>query len=156
MVICVDSTMNQKCPITDIKLVEKSEFLAEQYPNYTVADGPEDLSWNLLYSTDSGDLPISQLKMTEERPCSLDNTQQVKTSVTRENMKGRTRDSYKRNCRRQPLDGDLEVTYRSASQTITVNEAEWLEWIGVFRLIDNLPKTKSSKSYKDNKRKNEL
>ena len=154
--ICVDPTQEQKCPVTDVRLVKKKNFTRADYPGFTLAEAPSDLPWHLLYSTDSGHLPLARFELTEEQPCSLDSTIQVTSSVKNENIKGRTRDRYRGNCRNQPLDGELETTYRSASKKVTVNEADWLEWIGAFRLIDNLPKTKSSKSYKKYKSKNEL
>ena len=42
--------LKQDCPITDVKLVKKSEYSAQQYKEYEIAEGSQDLSWYLLFS----------------------------------------------------------------------------------------------------------
>ena len=58
--------LQQDCPITDVKLVAKSDYSAEQYKQYKIAEGSQDLSWYLLFSRTTAQLPILQFSLSEE------------------------------------------------------------------------------------------
>lgn len=125
------------------------------YEDYTIADGSDDLSWYLLFSRKSAKLPLVKFSLTEELPCTMDGTFQVKTDVIRENFLERTKDPYMKKC---PLHFDkyLSPSYRSASPSITVNEMEWLTEIGAKQVVESLPYSPGKERYFEAKSLNEL
>ena len=135
MTMCVEPERVKKdCPITDIMLVDKNEYLVDKYEGYSIADGAEELSWYLLYSQNTAYLPLTNFNLTEEQPCTLDDTLQVKSDVSKENFYERTRDNYRESCP-QHYDKFLSTSYRSASNKITINEETWLDNIGAKEII---------------------
>ena len=72
LTLCVKPGEEETCPITDIKIVNKADYSGSDYPGYTIADAPSSLSWLLLVSRSSGHYPIARFKLTEEKPCSID------------------------------------------------------------------------------------
>ena len=132
LTICVEEGSKARlCPITDVKLVSKADYVAEQYAGYQVADSPNSIDWLLIYSRSSDNLPLARFELTEEAPCPISKYFQVKTATVDENIEGRTRDPFYAACKYGP-DLLIEGTYRSASETVTITESVWLEYIGVF------------------------
>ena len=91
LVACLDERVDQTvcvaradletlCPITNVKIINKADYKKELYMDYTEAEvhSGEHLSWQLLYSRTYAGLPIERFDLTQERPCSLDSTFQVK------------------------------------------------------------------------------
>lgn len=145
------------CPITDIRLVRKADYNAQDHASYDIADAPEDLDWYLLQSRTAEDfLPLATFHLSEFEPCSLDDSFTSDHAGTENH--GRTRDPYFDRCPLQPLESQLTSRYRSASDTITANEAEWLDQpeINAFDTINGLPNSKNSEDYKRRKEQNEL
>ena len=132
-----------ECPITDIKLVEASSYVASEHPGYTAvtsSDFPQ-LSWRLLTSRKANFLPLARFELTEEEPCVLSGAFKTKTNPLLENIQGRTRDNYVSTCPIIPLETTLEDTFRLASSTVTVNEATWLQETGIIRKLFETPQT---------------
>ena len=136
-------------------IVSKDDFDAQSYPEFIIADAPDNLPWHLIYSRSDSYAPISRFELTEERPCSLSSYYQVSSNPGLENISGRTKDPYSLECPFQPLDGAIERSYRAVSPTVTVNEADLMANLGIFSSIDSLDKT-DSKSYRKRKEKNNL
>ena len=58
--------MHLNCPITDIKLVRKVDYNAQDYAGYDIADAPEDLDWYLLQSRTAEDfLPLVSFHLSQ-------------------------------------------------------------------------------------------
>ena len=73
--ICVsEAEKKTKCPITNLLIVSRQDYSSAQYPGFSVSDAPSGLEWLLLYKRDPDSLPLSKLQLTEQEPCSLDNT----------------------------------------------------------------------------------
>ena len=117
-----------ECPITDIKLVDTSSYVASQHPDYTAVtatDFPQ-LKWRLLTSRKANFLPLSRFELTEEEPCVLSGAFKIKTNTRLENIPDRTRDIYVNACPIDPLETTMEDTFRLASSSVTVNERTWV------------------------------
>ena len=97
--MCVtESQIGKACPITDVKIVKRQDYNAESYTNYSIAEAPTGLSWLLLFSRDSSNMPLSRLELTEERPCTLENTFKSSNNIVDENYDRRTRDPFASLC----------------------------------------------------------
>ena len=91
------------CPITDIRLVRKADYNAQDHASYDIADAPEDLDWYLLQSRTAEDfLPLATFHLSEFEPCSLDDSFSSDNAGTENH--GRTRDPYFDRCPLQPLE----------------------------------------------------
>lgn len=103
--ICVaPDTIERECPVTDVKIINKSDFDKELYKEYTRAEvnSGDDLSWMLLYSKTFASLPISRFELTEEAPCTLDDTF-VRSQSSNQNLNF-AKDKFATKCPIAPLD----------------------------------------------------
>ncbi len=128
------------CPVTDILLVENSKVdlkLLKDYTKAEVSPNDLDLTWSLYYSKTQGNLPLSQLKLSWTRPCTLDNS-----IIDAKNRNFRlSRDPYRSSCGQGSHDDLMRDTWDLLSSTVTVNEGDFLRDIGAFARLDGLRAT---------------
>ena len=144
------------CPITDVKLVEAANFDQNKYPGYTIAANQvtNDPSWYLLYSRKENFTPLASFELTEEEPCVLSGAFKTSKDIDAQNIPNRTEDIYTRSCP-DPLERMMEHSYRPTSNTVTVNEGQWLFDTGIIEKISDVALTPWY-AWSEIKRKNEL
>ncbi len=94
-----------------------------------------DLSWSLYYSKTQGNLPLYDLKLSYRRPCTLDD------SIIDKNRNSNvlTRDPYRSSCGQGKLDDLMRGSWDLLSNEVTVNEGDFLTYIGAYKQLDGLP-----------------
>ena len=67
MTICAKSEkLSTDCPITDIKLILKKDYDAENFAGYSIAEAPKNVNWYLLVSRTAAELlPLTTFHLTE-------------------------------------------------------------------------------------------
>ena len=118
MTFCVlEGRQDKDCPITDIFVVSKQDYDSTAYPDYSIAEGPENLPWYLLFSRSRADkLPLVRFALTEEQPCLMDaSVEKVMVNADIEIIPGRTRGTFSESCPKYFDEMFLSRSYRSAS-----------------------------------------
>ena len=119
------------CPITDMRLVWDKDYDAEALKGYKKAkvSGSDDLTWGLYYSKNTANLPISTVKLTQKKPCSLTNTYLSNPGQESANQ-WMSKDRYASTCSYKEVDSRMQESYRTMGSDLTLNELDLLTKTG--------------------------